>query len=781
MFKKLLLVLTILTLAAWAADVQGSLVVEILRADNDAPIKGAKISVQDRLNIRAAIEGETDEAGKARFDNLPLGEYYVDVNHPDYGADRALVKVNPGVDNPFRTMLDPAGQERVIKVREQRLLVNTQDPGDGAVTRRERPFLDRQVADSSTIQGVLTTVPGIQRDSLGQVHARGEHKSITYSLDGIQVPIPSSNMISQPLDPEFLEALDVKTGAWDPSSGGQLGVLINALTPIAKTPFVTFQPKFGNLGQYEALLKAGGSNEDGSFGYFVGAKTMGSDVYLEAPSIEQQTLNNRGRNTSLLVRLQGKTDEDQVGFNIAYQNALYGIPQTPQNYAAGVRQEENDSNFMALLSWKHKLNEDDDLLMGVSVLRSNQRLSNNGIFTPFNIMPAEVSEELNEELLPVDPQNPGSPYLPTSDLTITQVQPSLNFTHRLGEGEKFSAGLTADFIRSRQNVFLADPGGGMGIPFPSDPSLSAQELNANVARNGFYGGAYLSHTVALADWCTLNYGLRADTFSNGLNVNTSQLSPLANFSFALTDKQAIRLSYNRIFQPPPLELDVSGNTYVLPQRVSAYELSYENQLDSGMTAKVALVRKDYRDQVDIGLLVPNSNFPLFAPVNFGTAYYQGLEVSLNTFYKTGWNGFLTGTLSEARPLTPGPFATEVPEYNDHDQRVQVTAGFSYTWENGFSAATDFFYGSGFPQIALGLYNQVGISPYGLGPDRVPRFFQNLTFNYFPPDQSGEFEIGGGLQVLNLYDARPLINFFSEFSGTRFSTQRRIMLNANLKW
>jgi len=781
MFKKLLFVLLALTLAVWAAEVQGSLVVEILRADNDAPIKGVKVTVQDRLNLRGPVEGVTDDAGKARFDNLPLGEYYVDAAHPEFGGDRALVRVNPGVETAYKTMLDPAGQERVIKVREQRLLVNTKDPSEGAVTRRERPFLDRQVADSNTVQGVLTTVPGVQRDALGQVHARGEHKSVTYSLDGIQVPIPSSNMISQPLDPEFLEALDVQTGAFDPSNGGQLGVLINALTPITKEPFVLFRPKFGNLGQYEALLKAGGSNDDGSFGYFVGAKTMGSDVYLEAPTSDQQTLNNRGRNTSLLVRLQGKTDDDQVGFNIAYQNALYGIPQTPQNYAAGVRQEEQDTNLMALLSWKHKLSDDDDLLMGISVLRTSQALRNNGVFTPYSIFPEDRSEELAHEGFPLDPTNPGSPYLPTSDLVITQVQPTINYTHRLGEGEKFSAGLTADFIRSRQSVFINDLGGGRRIPLPGDSELGAQQLNANVGRNGFFGGAYLSHTVKLADWCTVNYGLRADTFDNGLNVNTSQLSPLANFSFALTDKQAIRLSYNRIFQPPPLELDASGNTFVLPQRVSAYELSYENQFDSGITGKVALVRKDYRDQVDIALLVGNSNFPLFAPVNFGTAYYQGLELSLNTHYKTGWNGFLAATVSEARPLTPGPFSHELPEYNDHDQRVQATWGFSHTWENGFSAATDFFYGSGYPQIALGLYNAAGISPYGLGPDRVPRFFQNLTLNYFPLEQSGDFEVGGGLQVLNLWDARPLLNFFSEFSGTRFSTQRRVMLNATLKW
>lgn len=769
-----LLFLLALVTAAFAVDDRGDLIVDVLRADNDLPIVGANITVQDRLNLRPPLEMVTDAQGRARFEDLLLGEYYVDVQHPDYGGDRALVRVNPSVDNVYKTMLDPEGQERVIKVREDRVLINARDPGEGAVTRRERPFLDRQVADSSSIQGILTTVPGTQRNSLGQTHARGEHKSVTFALDGVTIPITLSSTTSQPVDPDFLESLDMKTGAYDSSSGGQLGILINALTPDTREPYVLFRPKFGNLGQYEALLKAGGSNEEGTFSYFVGAKTGGSDINFEPPDPQQQTLNNQGRNTSVLVRLNGKSDTDQVGVNFSYQNGLYQIPQTPQNYGAGVRQAQEDTNTMGLLAWRHRFDESREMLFGLSALRSTQRVDNNGVFTPF------AGLELDPQL-PAVPENPGSPYLPNTNLVISQIQPSFTFTQRFGENHRLQAGFTADFIHSRQQVALSDPGRGGGIPNPTDPSTPAAQLNALVARPGFYGGVFVSHTVPLTDWIILNYGLRADWFNNGQSVSTGQLSPVANLAFALSDTQSIRASYNRVFQPPPLELDVSGNTFVLPQRVNAFELSYENQLDKHMTAKVALVRKDYRDQVDIGLLVPNSNFPLFAPVNFGTAFYQGLEASLNTFNPTGWNGFLAATLSEARPLTPGPFAVEVPYYNDHDQRLQTTFGASYTWENGFSAAFDCFYGTGFPQDALALYRSVGVYPYGLTGDRVPRFLTNLSLNYFPREKSDGFEVGGGLQVLNLFDDRSLINFFSAFSGTRFQSQRRVMVHAALKW
>ena len=40
----------------------------------------------------------------------------------------------------LRTYLDPAGQERVVKVREDRLLVDVKNPNEAGVTHRDRDF-----------------------------------------------------------------------------------------------------------------------------------------------------------------------------------------------------------------------------------------------------------------------------------------------------------------------------------------------------------------------------------------------------------------------------------------------------------------------------------------------------------------------------------------------------------------------------------------------------------------------------------------------------------------
>lgn len=768
------LALLLLVTCALAAEIQGDLTVEVLRADNDKPIVGAVVRVQDKAARREVLEKRTDENGRARYTNLEIGEYYVEISHPEYAGDRSLIKVTAGAENTYKTLLDVAGQERVIKYREDRLLVNTKDPNDGAVARRDRDFIQTQLGDRS-LQGVLATVPGTNNNSVGQVHVRGDHKSVNFQLDGVSLPIPPASSTTPPIDLDFLDQLEARTGSYNGSQSGMGGLVLSGITDFAtREPFFELRPTLGTQGTAQMMMRLGGSDEDGTFSYMIGAKTGTTDLQFQPPHPDEQTLNNRGQNTNLITRFRWKGESDDFGLTLAHQNANYGIAQTPQNFAAGVRQQQDDTNTLGLFSWKRKVDEDADLQMALAFLRSRQRVRNNGVFTPFAVFDEQLNEELAEEGFPADPTNPGAPYLPTSNTVITQIQPSMQFTRRLGENHRIVLGGDANFIKSDQELDIFDAGGGGGLP------QGALRFQSRVARTGFSGGLFVSHTFPITDNFIANYGLRLDRFDNGIDVDTGQISPFVNLAFAPTDQDSLRFSYNRLFQAPPLELDLSFQSRTLPQRVSLYELSYEHQFDQALVGKLALVRKDFRDQIDIGQLIPLANIPIYAPVNFASAVYDGLELSLLSRNKTGLNGFLTTTISRARPLLQGS-APELPEFNDHDQRVQVTAGLSHTWENGLSVAGDIYYGSGYPQEALRLYNAAGVFPYGISADRVPRFLANMSLNYWPKREPNSVEYGASLQVLNLFDQRNLLNFYSEFSGTRFVQQRRIFLNGMVRF
>ena len=45
-------------------------------------------------------------------------------------------------------------------MRDTKLLIDTKNPTEGSVTKRDRDFLDRQLTERS-LQGILTTVPGM--------------------------------------------------------------------------------------------------------------------------------------------------------------------------------------------------------------------------------------------------------------------------------------------------------------------------------------------------------------------------------------------------------------------------------------------------------------------------------------------------------------------------------------------------------------------------------------------------------------------------------------------
>lgn len=791
MNRRLVLLLALLLAAflpatAYAIDVQGDLLVTVQNAETDAPIAGATVRVQDRDGGRAPVTGTTDAEGKALFRGLPIGDYAVEITHPDHEPDRYLVKVAPDVDNVLTTLLDVKGGEQVIRIRDTRLFVNTNNPTPPAA-KRDDDFLNKQITNRDSLQKVLSTVPGLQANSLGQVHARGEHKSLSVSVDGVNLPVPMQSSVGNIIDPEFIDDLEVHTGSFDASYGGQLGAVMNIDTRRGtKDPYYEFQPTIGTFGTYRGMFRTGGASEDGTFDYFAGVKVGRTDNRIEPAAPDAQTLNNDGTDSSFLVRLNKRnpgTRGDDFGLTLSYTGTEFGIPLTRNNFDAGVRNREADSNGVALFSWKSRFNKDSDLLFGLAYQRSSQRITNNGVFTPWTAVDAGANEELAEEGFPANPELPGYPYLPDTDLVIQQVQPSLDYTWRIGTNHRFKAGLSANFIDSRQRVDVLDAGGGGGLPNPTTVAGTVNRFQADIARRGFLGGVYLSHTVPLAEGVLLNYGVRGDTFDDGVQVNTGQISPLVNFTLSPAEGHALRLSYNRLFQAPPLEIDATGANFALPQRTDLYEISYEAELAPALVGRAAYVHKYFRDQLDVALLIHNAAIPIYAPTNFADARYDAVELSLTSYNKTGWNGFLSSTFATGRPLTPGANTVEFPAYNDHDQRVQITGGVSHTWDNGLTAGTDFYYGSGYPQEVLPLYNSIGIFPYGLSGDRIPRYIQNVNVRYFPPDAEGEGKsgMGVGLEVQNLFDNREVLNFLSHFSGTRFLQGRRVLLQGLFQW
>lgn len=788
----------ILPEVASAVDVTGGVRVEVRSAGET--VEGAVVEVTSLSTGRVA-RARTGADGVARLEALVIGDYAVAVNREGFAPSQSDVVVTAAGTATVETSLTPSASDEaaietegeVIEVRAGRVLLNTRNPiGNGNRVDFNNRTSPQQLSANNATQAVVSTVPGIQTNSLGQFHPRGEHKGVSISVDGVNIPLPSEDPTSQIIDPRLLQAMDVQTGFFDSSAGGQLGALLNLATPEGGLePYAEVTPYFGDFSTSGVIVKSGGSFNEGRGSIFVGGLGAATSNKLEPLAPDAQTLGNEGSDTNVLLRITDAEDGVRLGGTFSHHEGDYGVPQNRANFDAGVAQTQRNRNTMGVFSARKDLEHDQNLLFGFAYLRSHQSVEHNGVFTPFTVFganadPAPEGEEseLTEEGFPDQPEIAGSPYLPTVDREVTQIQPTLEFRHDLGEDHWRKLGITANFINSEQFSQIIDAGGGGGLPNPGELDPAPTDFTSSIVRDPSFWSVYYSETLPVGDTLIANVGMRGDRYDNDAGLQTGQLSPRLNLTYPLDERHAIRASYNRVFQIPPIELNPQGDTFVLPQRTHQSELAYDFQPGDNLVGKAALVYKDFQDQLDVALFIPNSNIPLFSPINFGTAFYKGAEFQLQSTNRTGFNGNVSATYGVARPLTLGPFGDELPRFNDHDQRYQVSGGLSHTWKNGLFAGIDGIYSTGFPQEAIPLYNEEGVDPFGLNGSRFDRFISNLTLSYFPTDGKGraqETGVGASLVIQNLFDNDAPINFLSEFSGTRFVQGRRAIASATLRF
>ncbi len=652
-------------------------------------------------------------------------------------------------------------EERTITVIEKKLPV-------GPLAERSRDFIETQMADTRTWQSVVATVPGVVLNPFGQMHVRGDHNLISYILDGVLFPVAPDGQLGPLVDPRFLSEMDLETGSFDPSLSGQLGgiVSLNPLTSSLPSQF-EIDPSVGDHDQREFLGYWAGKSEDNSWHYFVGGQSRHTNLRLEAPQPNPQTLNNAGDDSSGFLHLSHVSGKSTYSLGLGRQVTDFGIPNTPSAQSAGVMQHERNANNFALLSWEHVWSDHLESHFGLSWLSATETVTNNGVFTPFTLADPVLMPNANAAGLPANPTDYGSPYLPLISRTNSQVLLSAVMTDKLTENNHLEFGGRADFIHYQDFYDILDAGG-IG-------TLPSSHVNLAVNRNGFSGALFISDHFTFSDRVHADIGINGSNFNDGFQIQTAQLNPLFNLAYALSGNQIIRFSYNHVFNVPPLEPDLTG-AVVSPEYANEYDLSYEQQWLPEVKFHVGGYIKNFRNQIDGALLLPLSNIPLFDPRSFDRSLDDGIEVSLHSEHKTGLNGFFNYAYAVAKSVAT-PMAPSV--FLDHDQRHTLTFGTSYRWTNGVYASIDNRYGSGFPQAVAEIYNLDGIFPYGInGNTRIPNFVSNLSLGYKPflDNQTGLSSVGASLEILNLFNSRPDINFISDFTGTRFVQERQILFN-----
>ncbi len=209
----------------------------IVTDSNGAVVPGVKVTVTSPNLIRAQ-SATTDREGRYRILNLPPGMYSVIAEATAGFArfERADVHVNLSKTSTLPIQLEPAGATASVTIRGTSSAVvdtNSNTGGTSVSTEQFSSFTTRR-----TVQSLYTIAPSVVRSGLRDVSGRDRDPSVAgssglvngYILDGVNTTDPAFGGSGANLPFEFVQEVEIKTGAYGAEYGLSTGGIFNVLT-----------------------------------------------------------------------------------------------------------------------------------------------------------------------------------------------------------------------------------------------------------------------------------------------------------------------------------------------------------------------------------------------------------------------------------------------------------------------------------------------------------------------------------------------------------------------
>ncbi|MDT7777679.1 MAG: hypothetical protein QOC99_191 [Acidobacteriota bacterium] len=204
---------------------------------NGAAVPGVTVTAAGPNLIRPQTATSNDE-GVYRIPNLPPGRYTVTVEAAKGFAkyEQANVEVNLGKTSTAAVSLRPAGATEVVEVTASSgaaIDVTTNTTGSNISTDQFSNFPTQR-----TVQSLYSIAPTVARSGLRDSSGRDRDPSVggssgpenNYILDGITVSDPAFGGSGANLPFEFVQEVEIKTGAFSAEYGKSTGGIFNVIT-----------------------------------------------------------------------------------------------------------------------------------------------------------------------------------------------------------------------------------------------------------------------------------------------------------------------------------------------------------------------------------------------------------------------------------------------------------------------------------------------------------------------------------------------------------------------
>jgi outer membrane receptor protein involved in Fe transport len=725
----------VLTAVAMFATVFGS-VRGVIHDPQHRPVQGAKVVLRSTTS-EWQQETVTNDNGAFLFTAVPAGVYTATPSAEGVAPQSKQIEVNSGTGSELHFQFAVAAVQQKVEVFAAPELVNPSSSTTQSLISRS-DIANTPGADRANSMSMITDyVPGAYMTH-DQLHVRGGHQ-VSWLVDG--VPVPNTNIASNvgpQFDPKDIDYLEVQRGGYSSEYGDRAYGTFNVV-PRSGFERNNEGELIGNYGTYnstDSQLNFGSHTE--RFAYFGSFSGNRSDFGLETPVAK--TLHDEawglGGFGSIMYNI---TPSDQLRIVGSSRGDEYEVPNTPEQQAAGIRDNQSERDSFLNLTWAHTTKN--GLLFTLSP------------FYHFNS--ANFYGGPNDTPVITTDQRASNYFGGQGALAITRGRHNARVGFiAFGEQENHRFGLVANDGVSTDSVHQRN------------------NLGGNIET------IFLEDSFKAAQWLTLNGGVRLTHFSGLVNENSAD--PRVGAAIRIPKVGAVlRGFYGRYYQPPPLEtlngpllgvaaLDGVGFLPLRGERDEQWEVGIGIPF-RGWAIDGGYFHTFARNFFDHDAL-ENSN--IFFPLTIDRARIRGWEATLRSPQVLGHvgahlayshqyvegRGGVTGGLTDFTPPQDGDYF-----FLDHDQRDTLNFGVDFRLPSRYWVSSNVLYGSGF--LA------------GDGPDHFPG---HTTLDLAAGKNFGE-RWGLKLTATNVTNNRYLLDESNTFGGTHFYDARRVSLQLRYKF
>lgn len=766
-----------LQISAAHAQIQIGTIRGAIFDENGAAIANAEIVLKNAVsNLENATRA--NENGEFSFNNLPLANYSLEISARGFASENLSAEVRSNVPLEITVKLRVADQNAVVEVASgDAQLINKFSASTETPIGASRIERSANALRGSGLQRLVATVPGATTQNNGLIHIRGVDNGLLYVVDGVPTADRVDSVSASSFDADDIASFNAITGNFPAEFGGRNAAIIQIQpkSGFGEKLFGSFSTRLGNFGTRDAAGSFGGGFDD-KFGFYFSGAASRSNRYLDP--VDERNFNNRGRRLNFNFRGDWHLGtKDIFIFNFGSNAARFQVPNdfAQQINGQNARQSLRDNNQS--VSWER--------------VWSTKTVTNLAFFRRdyvAGLSPSEFDTPISAQ------QN--RRHSRTGVIgSLTQVFKNHIFkagfeAERLTAREDFSFFITDDELAEERSITEQ-----VRQFTPENPFVFRER------RTGTYAAAYLQDSFTPLKNLTFNLGIRFDYSS--LPNASRQFSPRVGVVYFIEKTNtAIRGSFNRLYQPPQIEnlllgnsrearalspfaVETGGGAGVEPEKVSAYEIGFAQNVFGKLRFDAAYWHRDFVNFGD-----PNTffNTTVIFPNSVARGFASGLDVRLDAPEYRGFSGFLSYTnarIVQFGPINGGLFLTDefveigsgtrfVP---DHDQRNVGAFGVFYNARRrGIWVSLGGRYESGVPLEAdddrlAELQTAPGADLVDFNRRRVKPW---TTFDFAAGAnllQKEKYSLKLRFEMQNFTNNRYAYNFGSPFEGTHFGSSR----------